>query len=229
MENTIDLKNAFPGQEEKEEVFVFVRRHPLSFLPFILLTALMFVVIPIILIVIFKLFPDFISGGNLKIIIAAVSVYLLFLITFFLVGWLDFYYDIHIVTNKRIVDIDQNGLFSRSVHELTLENVEDVSARINGILATFFQYGDVEIQTAGSRPNFIFDKIPNPRKVAEFIIDLNGQVQRGVAEEERKPTSNLSFINGELMDLKTREIKPFEETPINPKSVINPGEFLPKQ
>lgn len=234
--NKIDLKNAFPGQQKNEDIFVFLRRHPLSFLPFILITSFMVVALVVVLIIIIKLFPDITNGLGLKIIIAASSVYLLFIVSFFLVGWIDFYYDIHIVTNRRIIDIDQNGLFSRQINELTLDHIEDVSAKIDGVFPTFFNYGDVHIQTAGARANFTLDKIPYPRNVAALIVDLTDQAHKGIPEDQRRPThETAAIIEGKIIpnghNDKNRENSDNDRNANSSqteqvKSTINTGEFI---
>jgi len=101
-----------------------------------------------------------------------VSIYYLGIWIFFFSQFTDYYLDINIVTNDRILDINQKGLFGRVVAELDLTRVQDVHSEIKGIIPTMLNYGTVEIQTAGGEQNFIFEQVPNPHAVRQRIIEL---------------------------------------------------------
>lgn len=185
---------SFPGQEPNEKIFIFARRFVIAFLPELVLVLIM-IVVGVAVIALLGI------GGvipyNIRILVG--SAYLLFLLLFALVEFFDFYFDLYIVTDRRIVDISQQKLFSRTVAELLLEDVEDVDSKTTGILATLFDFGDVEIQTAGSRPNFNFKKILHPNQVASIILDLSEQTKRGVALADRHPAGPVAaVIDGEI-------------------------------
>jgi uncharacterized membrane protein YdbT with pleckstrin-like domain len=114
------------------------------------------------------------------------GIYALVVLSLLLFGFIDYYLDVDIVTNRRIVDIEQNGLFKRKISELSIDQVEDVSATVYGFFPTLLHFGDVDIQTAGSRPNFLFGYAPHPYSISKKILDLHDQA---MAEEEdwRRP------------------------------------------
>ena len=76
-----------------------------------------------------------------------------------------------LVTNKSLVQVMQKTLFSRKVSRLSMSNVEDVNEEQRGFWATFFNYGTLTVQTAGTEDNFIFTLCPNPTNLADRIID----------------------------------------------------------
>ncbi len=76
------------------------------------------------------------------------------------------------MTDKRIVDIEQVGLFKRIIAEQKLFRVQDVTAEVKGIIPTFLHYGKVTIQTAGTKERFVFDEIPHPYEVSKKIIQM---------------------------------------------------------
>ncbi len=76
-----------------------------------------------------------------------------------------------IITNERIVSLVQNSLFQRSVSTLGLESFEDVAVKQNGIFATLFGYGVLEVETAGEMNNFIFKLAAKPYEAAKVITD----------------------------------------------------------
>ena len=172
----------FPGQKHDEKVILFVRKHWMSFLGFAGLALAMILILLGFIVILAILLPDFFISFRSPIILLS-SAYLLFVLAFFLVGWIDYYFDIVIVTNKRIVDIHQRGLFSRDVDELDLLHVEDVSARVKGVFPTIFHYGDVHVQTAGASRNFRFESIPFPQKMCRNVMAL---YDRLISEEPKK-------------------------------------------
>lgn len=76
-----------------------------------------------------------------------------------------------IVSDKNVTQVLQIGLFDRKVSELSMGNVEDVTAQQSGIFPTMFNYGTLRIETAGEQNNFIFVYCPNPNAYAKAILD----------------------------------------------------------
>lgn len=185
----------FPGIESDEQIFIVARHYPLALLPTLVMIVVMTVLggAAITLAGMGQIIPY-------NILIFTGSAFLLFMLLFTMVEFFDFYFDQYIVTDRRIVDISQQRLFSRSVAELPLEDVEDVNAKTSGYFGTIFDFGDVEIQTAGSKPNFNFSKILHPTQVAAMVIDLSSQARRGIAEAARHPQGPVAaIINGQLL------------------------------
>lgn len=174
----LDIKHSFPNQKRDEKVYIFIRRHPLAFLPFLGLVLGMTFVFVIIVLFVWFYNPEFFSGAGKNLIVLGASAYFLFVLVVFMIGWLDFYFDVHIVTSERVVDIDQFGLFNRRIDELNLDQVEDVSHSIKGFLGTIFNYGVVEVQTAGTARNFFLEDVPNPAKVAQKILSLSEKLPK---------------------------------------------------
>ncbi len=184
----IDLEAIrFPGQQSDERVFLFLRRHWISFVGIVLIILVM-VILPIMVWVFFS-FLNFDVASMLEslfrgldssypeirakqMIIFLFSAYYFFVASYFLILWLDYYFDITIVTNERIIDIQQVGLFHRTVSELYLQQVQDVTGKQNGVLQSLFNFGDVTIQTAGEKNNFVIDQVFDSYAVARKIVDL---------------------------------------------------------
>jgi hypothetical protein len=183
----------FPGQEADERIYIFTRRHVAAFIP-ILATIFLMIVLGMAIIFVLNNFLSF------NFILLVGSAYLLFMLLFIIVEFFDFYFDLYIATDRRVVDIDQNKFFNRTVAELLYEDIQDVEARVNGFLPTIFDYGDVIIQTAGARPNFMFSQVGNPKEVAAIILDISDQQTRGIAQTERHPEGPVAaIIDGRLL------------------------------
>lgn len=76
-----------------------------------------------------------------------------------------------IVTDVNVTEVQQLGLFNKKISELTMANIEDVTANTNGVMQTMFGYGTLTVETAGANENFIFKYCPNPNACAKVIED----------------------------------------------------------
>lgn len=82
----------------------------------------------------------------------------------------NYFLDIWIVTDRRLIHIDQEHFFSRSVSTLRLERVQDVSVEVRGFFATILGYGDIHVQTAGQEAAFESEGIPSPERVKTVVL-----------------------------------------------------------
>ena len=89
-----------------------------------------------------------------------------------------------LVTDKSLVQILQKTLFIRKVSRLSMSNVEDVNEEQRGILATFFNFGTLTVQTAGTEDNFVFTLCPNPAGLADRIIEARQAYAKSVQEDQ---------------------------------------------
>lgn len=164
-----------PDLRQDERVYFVLRRHWMAITRHF--TLLVFEgVIPLGLFAYYSLVSGYGFGIDDTITILAIlftSVYYLFIWLFFFYHWIDYYLDVWVVTDQRIVNIVQSGLFSRTISELNVVQVQDVTSSVKGSMATFLNYGQVFIQTAAEKPRFVFEQIPNPRQVATEIVHLH--------------------------------------------------------
>jgi len=164
----------FVKQKPGEHVIFTLRRHWITFLPtiiiFVILAALPFGVALGVNI----LFPETAWNESVAypIIVLTTSVYCLFTLLFFYIRFIDYYLDLWLVTNERIIDIAQNGLFSRTTTELELGRIQDVTTDVRGVIPTFLHYGDLTVTTASSTNTIIFHEISNPDHVRQELIQL---------------------------------------------------------
>lgn len=87
----------------------------------------------------------------------------------FFIAWTNYYLDVLLITNKRIMDIEQLGLFSRDFVELRLENVQDVKVEVLGLIPSLLKMGNLHIQNAGQSKEVVIRNIPEPHQVRKII------------------------------------------------------------
>ncbi|MBI3232362.1 MAG: hypothetical protein HYZ51_04780 [Candidatus Doudnabacteria bacterium] len=170
------MHKLFPSQAEDETIHIVVRQHWV-----VLLKKLIIWFIFAAALVLFRRFGESYLPGLFESEVGAVTqlfvqVYTLFLTLSLFLIWLIYYLNVQIITDRRIVDIDQVGLFHHEVSELHIENIEDVTSDVSGVLGTIFNYGDVFVQTAGTVDRFEFSDVPSPGAINKLILDLYEQI-----------------------------------------------------
>jgi len=156
----------FETQEKKEEIVLFLRRHWITNVPWVLVIVLMLVA-PVFL----RFFPllDFLPGRFQ--FITLIGWYLLTTAVVFekFLSWL---FNVNIITDERIVDIDFPSLLYREISSAKIDQVQDISTKVGGFIRSLFNYGDVLIQTAGTEPEICFEAVPRPGQVAKILNQM---------------------------------------------------------
>ena len=165
-------KMRFETQAPDEELILLLRRHWVTNLPWITLVFIM-LLIPL-------LVSRLAAAGQIEAVqsiparfqlVGALVWYILTLGLAFesFVMW---YFNVVLITNRRIVDIDFWGLLYKSVSETPLRNIQDVTHVVGGFWRVIFNYGHVYVQTAAEVPRIEFNDIPKPNLVHKKIGEL---------------------------------------------------------
>lgn len=162
-----------PHPLPEEKTILIVRRHGMVFLVNIFYNFLLLLVPLPVLWFALKNFPSLFNGTiSWPIIVILLSIYYLISWLFFFVHFIDLYLDVWIITNKRLINIEQKGLFSRTEAEHQLYVIQDVTTKVAGIMPTVFNYGDLEIQNAGESQRITFRQVGDPYAIKKIIADL---------------------------------------------------------
>ena len=165
---------SFEGQDPEEKILLLLRAHPITNIPWILLSLALFA------------FPFFLpialpfTGLDLNLIPSAFQLiyliinYLLVLLVAF-EGFLNWYFNATLITNEKIVDIDFEHLLYKAVNLAPLAKIEEADSVTAGILGTIFNFGNVKVQTAGAKVAIEMEKITHAAQVADMVLDLAGK------------------------------------------------------
>jgi len=123
------------------------------------------------------------EGGEGSLFTFMSLAWLFFIWIGFMIVWTNYYLDVWIVTNKRILDIEQHSLFSRDLSEFRLDRIQDITIEVKGILPTLLHFGDIHVQTAGEAREFIIKGVPHPYKIRDILVKEH---DRAVAESHGK-------------------------------------------
>lgn len=166
---------SFHAQDPGEKILLFLRRHFITNIGWIFFSFIL-TIIPL---SIFFLGISVFDILNIAIpstfIISIIVFYYLIVFAYALVNFLNWFYNVTIITDKRIVDVDYSNLLYHNVAITKLSQIEDVNYTKAGFLRSLFNYGDVFAQTAGGvSDHFDMLSIPQPEKIANIISDLLG-------------------------------------------------------
>lgn len=167
---------SFHAQDPDEKIILFLRRHFITNIGWIFFTFI-FLLIPLLLFFAgFSLFEFLNVEFPLRIVTLLIVIYYLLLFTYSLLNFLNWFYNVTVITDRRIVDVDYSGLLYHNVAITKLTQIEDVNYTKAGFLRSIFNFGDVFAQTAGGvSDHFDMLAIPQPEKIANFISDLIGE------------------------------------------------------
>lgn len=171
--------NGLIDRQEGEVVIRYLRRHWIVFTADIAMIVVLAVVPLGALFLSANVWPNLLTGAISRpaLVILASSYYLMIWL-FFITTFVDYYLDAWIITSSRIVNVEQHSLFSRTVSELDLGKVQDVTSEVKGIIPSILNYGYVYIQTAGATEHFVFEQIHRPHEIRKSILELVKKDQR---------------------------------------------------
>lgn len=169
-------KTSFETQEPEEKIILLLRQHPVTNIPWILLAASL-ALTPSLLgfVPLATLFPEQFQLG-------ALLLWYLLTVAIVLQGVLSWFFNVYIVTDERVVDVDFYNLIYREISDAKIDKIQDVTYKVGGVFQTLFNYGDILIQTAGTISNFEFLKVPNPAEVARVLQKLRTEEEQEAIE-----------------------------------------------
>lgn len=147
--------------EQEEQLLMLVRKH---WITFIIPVARVLIVFGFCFLV-YQILKTLPYGMDFILVVILASI---FYLVYEIWVW---YLDCYIITNKRIIDIDQKGAFKRTVAELDLGGVQEAVYEINGPLEALFGFGSVKIKTSSSGSMIVMEKVPHPEDVKRMISD----------------------------------------------------------
>lgn len=82
-----------------------------------------------------------------------------------------------IITDQRVVENLQQGIFAKTVTELLYQDILEISYSKQGMNASIYGYGDLKIRTAAEN-EVIFERVPKPDEVVTLINNIRQASRR---------------------------------------------------
>ena len=163
----------FEGQHENEEVILVFRRHIIAMRKGFYALLIPFLITSI---------PTLIWPDNLNFLFITMGGFVLGLLLFFY-HWIGWYFTVFIVTNERLRQISQDGLFGKSVIDLGLSKIQNISYNIPGATGEMFGFGTIVVQTYVG--DLILDRVPHPSKIYNQLQDAIKQENPNLTTYEK--------------------------------------------
>lgn len=162
---------SFANQEPDEKILLFLRRHVITNVPWIISTLFFFTLPPLFFLTapLANINTSIVPSG---ILFSITSFYYLVIVGYAFSNFVSWFYNIGIVTQKRIMDLDSTNILSHNSATANFNEIVDVKFTQRGFFQSFFNYGDLHIQTEAIHANFEFLAAPNPTEVSDIISDL---------------------------------------------------------
>lgn len=164
----------FYNKDSEEKIVLLLRRHPITNISWMFIAVLMLIG-P-------SLLDLSLVLGFLPAAYQSMALVIWYLITtaFIFEEFLSWYFNVNIITDERVFDVDFHNLLYREITDANLDQIQDVTVRVGSVVRTIFNFGDVLIQTAAEVPEIQFEAIPHPDQVAKILRELR------VEEEQEK-------------------------------------------
>ncbi len=199
-----------PDALADEKLIQVHRRHPITALGLIA-SLIVILILPIASFIVIKInSPEVLNNQALStLIVLGGGLFFMFALLFIYQHFMDYWLDVWIVTNRRIINIEQNGLFSRTISELRLYRIQDVTSKVDGFVRSMLHFGMVYVQTAGEKHYFVFEDVPDPTGIAKNILQL-AEIDRQEHMEEAMETMGQTTIDKHpaIREKTTRHLEP---------------------
>ena len=151
----------FQGENPDESIIFVLRRHPWTLFK----SGFAIVILLLLLTAFFIKFQGSWVTSWAVFILGPISLYLA------LRAWFLWSNSIYVLTNQRLLAVDQRGWFDRKVGEIALADILKISHEVKGAGATMFNLGDVAIIASGAtEADLTLSAVYDPYEVQQRII-----------------------------------------------------------
>lgn len=168
------MDKLFEGQRDDEEIVEVFRRHIIA-----MRKGFYLLLIPFLL----GSLPFLIIQTNIELLYLSIGGFALGLLLF-AYQWVGWYYTYFILTNQRVRQVSQKGFFGKSVVDLGLSKIQNVSYNIPGFSGEVFGFGTIVIQTYVG--DLVIDRIHHPDKIYNKLQDAVTLAGGGMSDDQEE-------------------------------------------
>jgi hypothetical protein len=160
--------------EPDERVLTTVRKHWFV-ISIDILVIILFGLLPVVLLLATSQLPNIFG---LTALIFSHPPVLVFFMAFWLflstiaatTAWTHHFLDLWVITDRRVIVIEQIHFFNRRVSNFRLERLQDIKVSVNGFIPTMLNFGTLRAQTASAtESNFESSGLPAPRELQSLM------------------------------------------------------------
>lgn len=163
------VDNPLKVMQEGERVICEIKRHPAGLWGLYVGAAVLVVLLFTVVALVPSMLPDATSQTKEAFALGAMILTAIILLYTY-VARVVYQGNRWIVTSDSLTQITQIGLFRKMSSQLSLANLEDVTADQDGLVQSMIGFGTLKVETAGERSKFTFPFCPTPNEYAKQII-----------------------------------------------------------
>jgi hypothetical protein len=158
--NTLMAEKYFADQFDDEEVLLVFRKHPI-----VMRRGFIIAMLTLLLGSVPSLFNPTYATYFIGMAVAIVLGILIML-----PSWIGWFFSVFIVTDQRLIQITQKGLFNRSVIDMRLNQIQMVNYQIAGLQETLLGFGTIMMQTFVG--DLVIHEIHHPAKIQKKLLGI---------------------------------------------------------
>lgn len=158
----------FDDQLDHEEVLFVFRKHPVVMRKGLIISSVAMLVGPLFTFVLTYVKPNDPPSIAFFFISMLASFVLAGLV--FSPYWISWHYSVFIVTDQRLIQITQKGLWKRSVVDIGLSQIQMVNYEVGGLEETLLGFGTIMMQTFVG--DLIIHDVHHPEKIQKKILTI---------------------------------------------------------
>jgi len=117
-----------------------------------------------------------------------------------------YYYTAFIVTNRKIIDLDQLGYLHRAISQHPLSKISDVFGKTSGLGGALLGLGDIFITLPEEGSQIVISKIKNFKKIVSIIASEQEKCLASNPVKIQQPDEILAKIKNKVGEKKFSEL-----------------------
>ncbi|HSW79600.1 MAG TPA: hypothetical protein VLG47_02380 [Candidatus Saccharimonadales bacterium] len=191
------VHNPLQAMSPGEQVICEIKRHPIGMISRYVMVALFMIALSVFAVYIIPSVVDQAHKDQAEamalfglIVAAGLSLLVLWVAAFV------YYRNRWIVTTDSITQLNQVGLFSAQLSQLSMANLQDITVIQSGVIPTWFDYGILRAESAGEHSKFIFIYCPKPKYYAQKILMARENYINSSPETAKRANDDLAVPRG---------------------------------
>jgi membrane protein YdbS with pleckstrin-like domain len=158
----------FVDQMDDENVLLVFRKHPVVMRKGLVISMILLLIGPVYTLSLTYIHPNNFPSVTFLFTSLAISAVISGIVFFpFWIGW---FYSVFIVTDQRLIQITQKGLFHRAVVDIGLSQIQMVNYEIAGLQETLLGFGTIMMQTYLG--DLIIHDVHHPAKIQKRLLGI---------------------------------------------------------
>ncbi len=158
----------FADQFDDEEVLFVFRKHPIVMRKGLIIGMAAWLIGPVYTLVLTYLRPN--NYPSMTFFFMSLVLSILFGVLLLVPSWISWFFSVFIITDQRMIQITQKGMFSRSVVDMSLGQIQMVNYEVSGLQETLLGFGTITMQTFVG--DLVIHDIHHPGHIQKKLLQI---------------------------------------------------------